>query len=105
MERNRKFQLRNDSYHNDTNDKEENDEEESARDTQFKNPCRKHNKKHEWKDCPDNPNNKSRTTENEVSSMDSTKKKTSFVRFKPKVEEIESSDEKTESESKTSLGE
>ena len=37
--------------------------------------------------------------------MESTKKKTSFVRFKAEVEEIESSDKDAESESKTSLGE
>jgi hypothetical protein len=86
------------------NEKEESDDNESTRDTQFKNPCRKHNKRHEWRDCPDNPYNKSRTHENEVSSTESTKKKTSFIRFKPKVKEIESSDEDAESKSKTSIG-
>jgi hypothetical protein len=53
------------------------------RDTQFKNPCCKHNKQHGWKDCPDNPANKSCTKRGEVSSMETSKKKTSFVRFKP----------------------
>jgi hypothetical protein len=53
----------------------------------------------------DNPNNKSRSNKNEVSSTESTKKKTSAVRFKPEVEEIESGDKDAESKSKTSLGE
>ena len=32
------------------------------------NPCHKHNKKHRWKDCPDNPSNKSHTNENKAIS-------------------------------------
>jgi hypothetical protein len=43
--------------------------------------------------------------ENEVSSMKSKNKKTSFVRFKPEVEEIESSYKDAQSKSKTSFGE
>ena len=79
MERNRKFQ----PYRNETNEKKESDDEESVRDTQFKNPCRKHNKQHEWEDCPDNPANKSRTERGEVSSVETSEKKKSSVRFKP----------------------
>jgi hypothetical protein len=48
---------------------------------------------HKWKDCPDNPANKSRTERGEVSSME---KKNSFVQFKPNVEEIEPDQEGNE---------
>ena len=39
------------------NDGKSNDDEPS---TERKNPCRKHNGEHEWKDCPDNYRNKQR---------------------------------------------
>jgi hypothetical protein len=86
---------------------ESDDEEEGTQDTWFKNPCCKHNKQHEWKDCTDNPANKNHTERGEVGSMEtSEKKKMSFVRFKSNVEEIEPDNESDkEDESKTSLGE
>ena len=91
LERSRKFQPRNDSYHNnDTDEKEDNNDRESARDMQFKNPCRKHSKEHKWGNCPDNTQSKSRAEKKgEVSSTESQsiQKKTSFVRIKNELEE------------------
>ena len=55
---------------------------------------------------PRQPANKNRTDRGEVSSLETSKKKTSFVQFKSNVEEIEPDNESdNKDENKTSLGE
>ena len=65
---------------------------------EFRNPCRKHNGAHDWKDCPDNKFNKNRESQKEeVNATETQPKKTTFVIFSEEVEEEVSDEESVDS--------
>ena len=67
-------------------DDEASEEEETS---EFRNPCRKHNGAHDWKDCPENKFNKNRDTQKEeVNATETAAKKTTFVRLSDVEEEV-----------------
>jgi hypothetical protein len=112
MGRNKKFQPRNNNNSHNSNKLSGNSNSNGSEQLE-PGICRKP-KNHQWKECHDNPGNKGKKN-GEVSSTEaqrapSTKaksqegKKTSFVRFKEDIQEIQSDDESVES-GKRSLAE